>query len=77
MVQIEKFVPVYVALGGKKEEALDIMLARKILRKLDRTFNDYIKDSLIDFKKLLSSLYGQGVFVETEKFVDKFIKRLV
>ena len=77
MVQIRNFVPVYVAMGGKKEEALDIMFARKILRKLNGLFDDYIKDALVNFTKLLNSLYGKGMFTETEKFIDKLIKRLV
>ncbi len=77
MVQINNFVPVYVAMGGKKEEALDLMFARKILRKLNGMYDDYIKDALIEFKALLNSTYGKGVFTETEKFVDKVIKRLV
>ncbi len=77
MVQINNFVPVYVAMGGKKEEALDIMFARKVLRKLNGMYDDYIKDSLVEFKKLLTSLYGKGLFVECELLVDKMIKRLV
>ena len=77
MVQIEEFVPVYVALGGTKEEALDFMFARKILRKLIGAYEDYIKDELINLTKLINELYGKGVFKETERLIAKITKRLV
>lgn len=77
MVQIESFVPIYVALGGSKEDALDFMFARKILRKVDGMFEDFVKDELINLTKLINSLYGKNVFKETEKLILKFTKRLV
>ena len=77
LVQIENFVPVYVALGGTKEEALDFMLVRKVLRKINGMFEDFVKDELINLKKKLDTLYGRGVFVETEKLIAKIQKRLV
>ncbi|MBR7160563.1 MAG: hypothetical protein IKD20_05965, partial [Clostridia bacterium] len=76
MVQIENFVPVYVALGGSKEEALDFMFARKVLRKADGLFGDYVKEELVNLTKLMHSLYGKGVFVESEKVIAKLTKRL-
>lgn len=77
MVQIESFVPVYVALGGTKEEALDFMFARKILRKLGGVYQDYVKEELIKLKKLIEDVYGKGVFKETELVINKITKRLV
>lgn len=77
MVQIEDFVPVYVALGGTKEQALDFMFARKILRKLNGAYQDYVKEELIKLKKLIESIYGKGVFSETEAVITKISKRLV
>ena len=77
MVQIESFVPIYVALGGTKEEALDFMFARKILRKVDGMFEDFVKDELANLSRLITSLYGKNVFKETEKLIAKFTKRLV
>lgn len=77
MVQINQFVPVYVALGGTKEAALDFMLASKVLRKLDGMFEDYVKDELIALTKLINSTYGKGTMVETERIIAKILKRLV
>ncbi len=77
MVQINQFVPVYVALGGTKEAALDFMLASKVLRKLEGMFEDYVKDELLKLTKMLNSTYGKGVMVETERVIAKILRRLV
>ena len=77
MVQINQFVPVYVALGGSKEEALDFMFSSKVMRKLNGMFEDYVKDELIALQKLLATTYGKGTFVETERIITKILKRLV
>ncbi len=77
MNQIMNFVPVYVAMGGKKEEALDVMFARKVLRKLNGMYDEHLKVSLIELRTAIRTTYGSGLFNETEKFIDKFIKRLV
>ncbi len=77
MVQIESFVPVYVALGGTKEEALDFMFARKILRKVDGMYEDFVKDELTNLTRLINTVYGKNVFKETERLIAKYIKRLV
>lgn len=77
MVQINGFVPVYVALGGTKESALDYIFATKIMRKLDGVYEDYIKDELARLVALLNNTYGKGTFRETERIIAKISKRLV
>ena len=77
MVQIEKFVPVYVALGGTKEEALDFMFAKKILRKFEGKYEEYYKDELAALSTYIAAAYGKGVFKNTERFIAKMNKRLV
>ena len=77
MTQIESFVPIYVSLGGTKEEALDFLFARKILRKVEGMFEDFVKEELVNLSNLLTKLYGKDTFKETEKLIAKFTKRLV
>lgn len=76
MNQIENFVPVFVALGGTKEQALDLMYANKILRKLNGKFESYIKDGLVKLIRYLNTEYGKGVFVKTEKLINLIQKKL-
>ena len=77
MVQMQNFVPVYVAMGGTKEAALDFLFATKVLRKAEGVYEDYVKDNLIILQKLINTTYGKGTFVETEKLMAKIMKRLV
>ncbi len=76
MRQIQLFVPVYVACGGKKEEALDFMFARKVVSKLEGRFEDYIKDGLLDLKTLIVKTYGENTFLQTNHMIDKLLRKL-
>ena len=73
--QIDEFVPVFVACGGTKEDALDFLFSSKILYKLEGRFEDYVKQGLIDLKNLLNKLYD-GKFVKSVEMIDKMMKRL-
>ena len=76
MNQIDRFVPVFVALGGTKEAALDLMLSRKILRKLDGHFESFIKNGLVKLTRYLQQNYGKGVFKESEALIEKYNRKL-
>ncbi|MDY2575125.1 MAG: hypothetical protein SOW55_04035 [Bacilli bacterium] len=73
--QINEFVPVFVATGGTKEEALDFLFTRKILYKIEGRFEDYIKQGLLELKKLITKLY-QDKFTMSIQEIDKMLKRL-
>ena len=76
MRQIQLFVPVFVACGGKKEDALDFMFARKGVSKLEGRFEDYIKEGLLNLKTLIVKNYGENAFPQTNHLIDKFIRKL-
>lgn len=76
MHQIELLVPVYVMCGGKKEEALDFMFARKIVAKLEGRFEDYIKQGLVDLINLINQTYGSTSFVLTRHVINKLLRKL-
>ena len=77
MKQIETFVPVFVAAGGTKEEALDMMFATKILRKLEGAYEDYVKEGLQKLLRLVRATYGAGVFTEKEAAITRLTKKLI
>lgn len=77
MKQIETFVPVFVAAGGTKEQALDQMFAVKILRKLEGAYEDYVKEGLVQLLKRVRATYGPGVFVETEAAITRLNKKMI
>lgn len=74
--QIETIVPVYVSAGGKKEEALDFILSRKIISKLDGRFEEYIKPSLRKLLELIHDTYGSDTLTLSEKAINNLIRKL-
>lgn len=74
--QISELVPVYVATGGKKEEALDILLSRKVISKIEGRFEDYVKDALKELLALIQKTYGASVFKRSEKTIQSLMRRL-
>lgn len=73
--QIDLFVPVFIACGGTKEEALDFMFSGKIMRKLEGRFEDYVRQGLEELKNLILSLYG-NTFEKSLREIDRMLKRL-
>lgn len=74
--QIEQIVPVFVAAGGKKEDAIDFMLCKKLFAKLEGRFEDYVKSALNETLEVLSEVYGAGVLKRSESVIRKIVKSL-
>ena len=69
--QIEKYVPIYIACGGKEEEALDDILAKKVLRKLESQNPIYIKSKADDLINKLNEIFGKDKMPVCENVVRK------
>lgn len=74
--QIEHVVPVFMACGGSKETAIDFMLSKKLLSKIEGRFEDYVKGALKKLLSLIEKTYGAGVLVRSEKTIQSIIKTL-
>ena len=74
--QIDTLVPIFVACGGSKEDALDFLFTRKILAKLEGRFEDYVKGALKQLLAVIGKTYGQGVFKRSERAINTLIRRL-
>lgn len=74
--QIETLVPVFMACGGKKEDALDFLLSRKILVKIEGRFEEYVKGALKQLLTLLNKTYGTNKFKRSEKIINSLMRRL-
>lgn len=75
--QIVRFVPVYVACCGTANKALDIMFARKILRKLDGRFDDSLKGNLTRLETLIRESYGADDFALSMEAIAKLKRKLI
>ena len=76
MNQINALVPIFVASGGKKENALDFILARKVLIKLEGRFEEFVKPALKNILDLLDKVYGEKEFPISRKYINSLIKKL-
>lgn len=74
--QISEVVPVFVAAGGKKEDAIDFMLCKKLFAKLEGRFEDYVKTALNETLGVLAEIYGAGVLFRSEAVIRKIERTL-
>ena len=74
--QISNIVPVFVACGGTKEAAIDFMISKKLVSKLEGRFEEYVKDALGKLVQLLQKTYGPGVMKRTELTATTIMKSL-
>ena len=72
-IQLEKFVPVYIACGGTVDEAIDIMFSRKVLRKLEGLYDENTKENLDLFKDdIKQHKYNMPITIKAiERMVEK------
>ncbi len=59
MKQIREFVPCYIACGGTEIDAIDFIIAKKILRKFESLNMGFIKDELHKFVIYLDKNFGK------------------
>ena len=69
--QIEKYVPIYIACGGTEEEALDDILAKKVLRKLESQNPIYIKAKADDLVNKMNEIFGKDKTPVCESVIRK------
>ena len=58
MKQIKTYIPVFVACGGEELEALDDILAKKVMRKLEMQNPVYVRNAAEGFCNRLDELFG-------------------
>jgi len=74
MSQVHKFVPVYVATGGKEDDGLDYIFANKILRKFESLNLAFLHDELEELVTQIQKIFGKNGFEESVKFVKNLQK---
>lgn len=74
--QIRQYVPVMVACGGTEYGALDDILARKILRKLEQLSPALIKNEVPGLISYLEELFGADSMPLSREYLERLQKRL-
>ena len=74
--QLNTFVPVYVACGGKEVEAIDYFIARKVLRKFEQLSIAFIRDEIDPFISYLNKEFGKGVMKTCIEYMENLKKSI-
>lgn len=70
MKQIRDYVPCFVACGGTEIQAIDFIVAKKVLRKFESLSLGFMKDELTKFNSFLDKTFGKNTMVICKQYVD-------
>ena len=74
MKQIHDYIPVYVACGGSELAALDDILCKKVLRKVETQNPIYIKNAAGGFISEMEELFGVDGMPQCKAMMERFVK---
>jgi len=69
MMQIRNYIPIFIACGGTEYEALDDIISKKILRKLEAKNPVYVKNKAPELIAKFDELFGQDVMKESIEYI--------
>jgi hypothetical protein len=75
MKQLGDYVPCYIACGGTEMEAIDFMIAKKVLRKFESLNLGYMKDELTKFSTYLDKTFGKDVMAICKEYIA-YLKKM-
>ena len=70
MKQIKDFVPCFIACGGTELEAVDFIIAKKVLRKFESLSLGFMKDELTKFSQYLDRTFGKNKMAFCKEYVE-------
>ena len=71
MKQIKTYIPVYVACGGDELTALDDILAKKVIRKLETQNPIYLRNASEDLLSFLDELFGDDKMPLCKEYIHR------
>ena len=74
MKQIRDYVPCFIACGGTEIQAIDFIVAKKVLRKFESLSLGFMKDELTKFTAYLDKLFGKNTMVICKDYVNQLKK---
>ena len=72
--QLDSFIPVFIACGGKESDGFDFIFTNKILKKFESLNIAFFKDELKELNAQLDKLYGKNTFPMAHRYIDDLIK---
>ena len=74
MRQISSFVPVFTACGGSESDAVDLILCKKVLRKLESQNPVFVRSKVAGLCSTLDTLFGEGRLPMCRAYVNRFTR---
>ena len=74
MKQIGDFVPCLIACGGTELEAIDFMVAKKVLRKFESLSLGFMRDELTRFSAYLDKVFGKNTMKICKEYIEMLKK---
>jgi hypothetical protein len=71
MKQILSYVPVYIACGGEELDALDDILAKKVMRKLESQNPIYFRNTADELLSYLDELFGESEMKLCRDYINR------
>ena len=68
--QINDFVPCYIACGGTEIEAVDFIIAKKVLRKFESLSLGFMRDDLTKFSNFLDRTFGKNTMRYCKEYIE-------
>lgn len=70
MKQLRDYVPCYIACGGTEIEAVDFIVAKKVLRKFESLSLGFMKDELTKFQEYLDKTFGKNQMAICKEYIE-------
>ncbi|MBR6916873.1 MAG: hypothetical protein IKN38_01695 [Clostridia bacterium] len=74
MKQLKDFVPCFIACGGTEIQAIDFIVAKKVLRKFESLSLEFMKDELTKFNSYLDRMFGKNKMPICKEYIDHLKK---
>ena len=71
MKQIRTYIPVYIACGGEELSALDDILSKKVIRKLESQNPIYFKNTAQDLVAYMNELFGEDAMPLCKDYINR------
>jgi hypothetical protein len=76
MKQIRDYVPCFIGCGGTEIQAIDFIVAKKVLRKFESLSLGFMKDELTKFSTYLDKLFGKNTMVICKEYIEQLKKNM-
>jgi len=76
MKQVRDYVPCFIGCGGTEMQAIDFIVAKKVLRKFESLSLGFMREELTKFSTYLDKLFGKNTMVICKQYIEQLKKNM-